>query len=109
MSYASQDQLAYDIQFMSRNRACVTQQAETYQASGDPQVKALANAALRQEGGIINTFTNMAAAGPGIAEKVGDPPDQSLVTDEDILALTQANWIPVAQLYFDAEGNRLPL
>jgi hypothetical protein len=110
MSYESQAQLAQDPIFNQRNAAACTQQATTYQGSGDAQVVALADAVLRDDGGVIACFTRMAAAGPGVADKVEQPNggvDQTQVTDADLLSLTQANWIPVAKLYFAADGTPL--
>jgi hypothetical protein len=108
MSYQTQAQLEADYWFQQRSRATAIQQAETYKDDTRLDIVALAGAVLRDEPGPTQAFTRLGAAGPGIADKVdtGDGSiDQSLVTDADLLALTQANWPPIAMLYFDAEGN----
>jgi hypothetical protein len=108
LTYQAQDQLANDVIFGGRNRACATQQAEIFKDDQRPAYVAVSESVLRNEPSCLNAFTRLAAAGPGIADKVdqGDGTiDQSLVTDEDLLSLTQANWPVVADLYFDAEGN----
>jgi hypothetical protein len=107
MSYLGQSQLESDGDFQRRVYAVDTQQAETFKDDGRADIAACARAVLRGDPGIGATFTRMAAGGPGIADKVetGDGIDQSLVTDEDLLALTQANFPTVASLYFAADGS----
>jgi hypothetical protein len=107
MSYLAQDQLYFEPAFQSRVRAVCVQQAETFKDDARPDWVAVADQCLRGDGETYLAFTRMAAGGPGIADKVdnGDGTiDQSNVTDEDLLALTQANWATVAGLYFDANG-----
>jgi hypothetical protein len=107
MSYETQSQLEADNTFQQRNRAVTLQQAHIYKDDARADFVALANAVMRDDPGPWSTFTRLAAAGPGIADKVttDDGIDSSLVPDEDLLALTQGNWPTVAGLYFDAEGN----
>lgn len=110
MSYLSIDQLTNDIIFAGRSRAAVVEQSETFQNDARPDFVGCAQEALRGNGEIYNTFTRMAAAGPGIGAKVdnGDGTiDQSQVTDGDLLALTQGNYPTVAALYFSADGTPL--
>lgn len=107
MSYQSQGQLENDPEFQLRVRAsCLQQGSLAYEV---PAQQALADGVLRDAGGYWVCFNRLAAAGPGIAEKAETPDgvDQSLVLDADLLALTQANWPKVSDLYFDAEGNPL--
>jgi hypothetical protein len=110
MSYLAQSQLENDETFRRRTSAASIQQAEVFKDSQLANEKALAAAIMRgelQPGAALN---RLAAGGPGIAEKVdtGDGTvDQSLVTDADLLALTQANWPVVAALYYDADGAPL--
>lgn len=108
MSYQSINQLTSDIDFGGRSTAAATQQSETYKDDARPAFVALAHAMLRGTSGPTWAFIRMNAAGPGIGEKVdtGDGTiDQSLVTDEDLLSLTQANFPTVADLYFNEDGT----
>jgi hypothetical protein len=108
MSYQSQDLLFYDPAFQGRSRSCATQQAGTFQNDQRPNYVATAKAVLRGEDEILTAFIRLNAAGPGIADKVEQPNgsiDQSLVTDADLLSLTQAGWPVVAGLYFSEDGT----
>lgn len=112
MSYLSIDQLTNDAIFGGRSRAAVVQQAEVFKDDQRPDFVAVAHDGLRGNGETFNAFARMAAAGPGIGDKVdlGDGTiDQAKVTDADLLSLTQANWPTVAGLYFDDAGNRIPI
>jgi len=111
MSYQSQADLAINGNFTSRSIAAATQQADIFIDDQRPNFVATAKAVLRADGDVSLAFVRINAAGPGIADKVdnGDGTiDQSKVTDADLLSLTQANWPLITDLYFDAEGNRLP-
>lgn len=108
MSFSTIDQLTQDALFNGRIRACCTQQAETFQNDARPAFVALADDVLRGGGVTTNAFTRLAAAGPGMADTAGDPPDQSRIADEDILASVQANWQVVAGLYFEEDGTPIP-
>jgi hypothetical protein len=111
MSYQTIDALSNSQDFNARNRAAATEQAEVFHNDARPDFVATAREVLRGSAEVTLTFTRIAAASPGIADKasVGDGTvDQSKVTDADLLSLTQANWQVVAGLYFDTEGNRLP-
>lgn len=112
MSYETQAALETDPDFQRRNRAAITQEASRLLGDENtmPQDEAAAEAVLRNDPGPAQAFIRLAAAGPGIADKVdtGDGIDQSLVTDADLLSLTQANWPTVAALYFDDAGAPLP-
>jgi hypothetical protein len=107
MSYENQSSLNADTTFQGRVFAVNTQQADTYKDDGRADMAALAQSILRGDIDQSICLVRMAAAGPGIADKVdtGDGIDQSLVTDEDLLALTQANWPTVAGLYYNADGS----
>jgi len=111
MSYQAQAQLEADYWFQQRSRAAAIQQAEFYKDDQRPDFVAVADALLRDDAGLAATFTRLAAAGPGIADKVdnGDGTiDQTKVSDADLLSLTQANWPVVAGLYFDSTGAPKP-
>lgn len=108
MSYQAIDQLTNDVIFAGRSRAATVQQAETFKDDARPDIVAVANDCLRGNGEIYLAFTRMAAAGPGIGDRVdnGDGTiDQSKVEDADLLALTQANWPVIAGLYFLETGE----
>jgi hypothetical protein len=108
MGYEAQRQLTVDGPFTGRNDACVTQQATVYKDDARPDFVALAHMVMREAGGPVSTFTRLAAAGPGIADKAdnGDGTiDSAKVSDADILSLTQANWQVVAGLYFASDGT----
>lgn len=107
MSFQSMYELASDPTFMMRNRACCVQQSQQAGVGdANPQAKALANGVLKDDGPYISVFVQLCAAFPGNAEKVETPSgvDQSLITDADLTAQTQANWPTVAALYFDDTG-----
>jgi hypothetical protein len=107
MSYQSQAELENDAWFQQRNRAVCIQQAYSFKDDQRPSWVAVAEGILRDEGGIWPCFNRLAAGGPGIADKAETPEgiDQSLVTDADLLSLTQANWETVAGLYFNEDGT----
>ena len=112
MSYLAIDQLINDATFAGRNRAAALQQSETFKDDGRPDIAALAGDVLRDNGLATTAFTRFAAAGPGIGDKAdnGDGTiDQARITDADLLSLTQANFPSVAALYFDPDGNRIPI
>jgi len=95
VSYHTQFQLTNDSDFNGRCQSAAVQQAATF-------ADHVADAVRRGDTEILSTFVRLNAAGPGIADKVdlGDGIiDQSLVTDPDLLSLTQANWPTVAALY----------
>jgi hypothetical protein len=102
VSYQSIAQLAQDGDFVARSNACATEQAGIYKDDARPEFVRVAEGVLKGSAGPLNAFVRMAAAGPGVGDKVdvgGDKIDQSLVTDADLLALTQANWQTVAVLF----------
>ena len=104
MSYSTIDQLTGDPAFSGRIRACATQQAEVFKDDARPDFVALANDQLTG-GTTYLAFVRIAAAGPGMADAAGDPPDQSLIPDDDILASVQGSWQTVAALYYTKEGE----
>jgi hypothetical protein len=110
VSYLAVDQLTNDAVFAGRSRAAVVEQSEIFKDDGRADIAATADEALRGNGEIYLAFTRMAAAGPGIGDKVdnGDGTiSQENVTDADLLSLTQANFPTVASLYFAADGTPL--
>jgi hypothetical protein len=110
VSYQAQFQLTGDSDFNGRSQAAATQQAEVFKDDQRPNFVAVSQDVLRGNLEVLSTFVRMGAAGPGIADKAdnGDGTiDQSLVSDADLLSLTQANWPTVAALYFAADGSPL--
>jgi hypothetical protein len=109
VTYQSQAELENDGTFQQRNRASTMQQAETFKDDTRADIRAVADNIIRDEMGLWVVFVRLAAGGPGIADKVETPNgiDQALVTDADLLSLTQANWPTVAELYFAADGTPL--
>jgi len=110
MSYESMSQLENDSTFQQRQRACVIQQSENYKDDGRPDIAACAKDVLKLRFDLIQSFLAQAANGPGIGEKVdvgNGKIDQSLVTDADLLALTQAHFPVVAALYYKSDGTPL--
>jgi hypothetical protein len=108
MSYQAQAQLEGDAWFQQRNRAVCVQQADTFRNDQRPDYVAVAEGVLRDDSGLWTCFNRLAAAGPGIADKADDGAggvDQELVTDADLLSLTQAHWPEVATLYFQEDGT----
>lgn len=108
MSYRSIDQLTQDPTFNGRNRSAAVQQAETYKDDARPTFVALSQRCFVGDANVLNAFTRLAAAGPGIGDKVdtgGENIDQALVTDGDILALTQTNWPTLADTFFNDDGT----
>jgi len=111
VSYLAASQLNADPAFNGRTQSAATEQAEVFFNDARPPFVATAKAVLMADPAVMSTFTRMAASGPGIADKadLGDGTiDQALVLDDDLLALTQANWQVVAGLYFDADGKPIP-
>ena len=111
MSYLAVAQLITDQQFTGRNRAAALEQSETFKDDGRPDIAATARDCLRDSAGPLGAFTRMAAAGPGVGDKVdlGDGTiDQAQVTDADLLSLTQANFPVVASLFYTADGTPIP-
>jgi hypothetical protein len=100
-------QLAKDFQFMQRVNACMWQESLTRQTDPDPASAALAADVLRGLTQGSTAMTNMIAAFPGLADQAtmtkGDGSkqlDHTAISDEDILAQTQANWKTVADLFY---------
>lgn len=108
MSYLAQSQLETDADFQRRVNSVNVQQASVYKDDARPAFVATANAILTDQPGPGASLLRLDAAGPGIADKAdnGDGTiDQSKVTDDDLLSLTQANWQVVAGLYFNEDGT----
>lgn len=111
MSYRSQAQLEANTDFRGRAEAAATQQADSYINDQRPDFVAVAQNVLKGYPAQVDAFIRLDAAGPGIADKVDigdDSIDQSLVTDADLLSLTQASWQVVAGLYFATDGTPRP-
>jgi hypothetical protein len=117
-NYQTIDRLASDPAFQARVRACMLDESVTHRADEKPEWVAMAEDVIRGGGSGVLPMTRLAAAAPGFADKavevtpdplggVGNriatsPPgiDQSGITDEDILALVQAEWGYVAELTY---------
>jgi hypothetical protein len=110
MSYQSQADLEHDSDFQGRVNSATFQQANVYKDDQRPDFVALSNGILVGNYTYSSTFVRLAAAGPGIAEKAETPNgiDQTLVTDGDLLALTQANFPTVVELFFNEDGTPKP-
>jgi hypothetical protein len=106
MSYRSMNALTYDALFGGRVGACAVEQAEHFSHDERPAIVALARDIVRGDGAVILTFTRLTAAAPGLADKAGDPVDQTRVPDADILSAVQGFWPAVAELYYDDDGSR---
>jgi hypothetical protein len=108
MSYQSIAQLTGDPDFNGRSQSAAAEQANTFKDDPRADCAALSRAVLRGETDKMAAFTRAAAAGPGIGDKVdtGDGTiDQTLVTDSDLLSLTQTNFPVVASLYYRFDGT----
>jgi hypothetical protein len=111
MSYESQWHLTYDDPFVSRCRACLTNQAAIFKDDARPDFVALANAVMTSDPpSIFPTWQSLLGAAPGFADAADGPGgiDSSAIADEEILAAVQGLWPTVAGLYFDAAGEPLP-
>lgn len=108
MSYKSQSQLENNGDFQQRTRAVCVQQANIFRADARPAWVSVANGVLKDEGNLWPTFNRLAAGAPGFADKVEQPNgdvDQTLITDEELLSVTQASWPIVAELYYNEDGT----
>jgi hypothetical protein len=83
MSYATQAALAKDPDFQARVTAALVNEAVL-----KPDSDVLAQAIIRSPGMPAQTFVPVVAAAPGF----GDKPDQSAITDPELLSAVQANW-----------------
>jgi hypothetical protein len=87
------------------------EQADSYINDQRPDFVAVAQSVLKGFSNELDAFVRLAAAGPGISDKVDigdDSIDQTAVTDADLLSLTQASWQVVAGLYFNTDGTPKP-
>ena len=108
MSYLAQSLLEQDPAFQHRVRAVNTEQAQAFQNDGRPDIAACARAVLRDDPGPGAALLRLAAGSPGIGDRVdnGDGTiDQAKVTDADLLAITQANFPTVADLFYPIESE----
>ncbi|HEX4502182.1 MAG TPA: hypothetical protein VH187_13680 [Scandinavium sp.] len=112
MTYLAIANLAQDVEFNERVSACVNEQSETFVNDTRPDIVALAMDCLRSNNSIILTFIRMAASSPGMADSAADDDGtviSSRIQDEQILSAIQGYYPRIAALYFDAEGNRIPI
>jgi hypothetical protein len=108
MSYQAQAQLEADVDFRGRSTAAAVQQSTVFKDDQRPDFVALADGLLTGDVRFTSAFVRLDAAGPGIADSAdqGDGTiDQTAVTDADLLALTQANFPVIADLFFTPEGE----
>jgi hypothetical protein len=112
MSYATIDALIQDAVFAGRVRACCIEQAEMFRNDARPALVALSTDIAIGAPLPAQTFIRLTAAAPGVADQAlagtGEP-DQSRVPDAAVLAVVQSAWPPVAEIYFDTDGNRREL
>jgi hypothetical protein len=87
MSYESRALLAADAGFRSRATICAQEQALIFTADGRPDIAALADAIILNDGN-AGPLVDLVALAPNFAD-VGDP---AAVQDADLLAATQAAW-----------------
>jgi hypothetical protein len=104
MTYQVIDQLTNDPGFNTRMASCCTEQAMTFKDDDRPAFSSLANDILRGSGMANSIFVRMGAVAPGVADKatVAGGIDSTLITDEDILSIVQAQWPVVADLLYVA-------
>jgi hypothetical protein len=110
MSYSSIHLLNQEPVYAGRVRACVTEQAASLTGDANLATAACANAGLRGDPVIMDTFVRTTSSAPGLGDKVdvGDGTiDSTLIVDDDILAAIQANFPRVAALFFNDEGVRV--
>jgi hypothetical protein len=108
MTYLSQSQLGQDQDFQARVTAVAVEQSTVFRNDGRPAFVSLSNAILKGSFEHIQAFIRFNAAGPGMDDQVDNEDgtiDQSAITDGDLLALTQANFPVVAELYFNEDGT----
>lgn len=108
MSYITQSQLGQDEDFKARSTSAAVEQATVFRNDGRPHFVSLSNVILKGSYEHILAFVRFNAVGPGMDDQVdnGDGTiDQSQVTDGDLLALTQANFPVIAELYFNEDGT----
>jgi hypothetical protein len=110
MSYSAVSLLNQDPAYAGRVRSCVTEQAASLTGDANLAVAACANAGLRGDPVIMDTFVRTTSSAPGLGDKAdkGDGTvDQTLIVDGDLLAAIQANFPRVAALFFNDEGVRV--
>jgi hypothetical protein len=116
LSYDSVSQLNRDPTFSGRVRSCVTEQADTLTGDANLAIAACANAGLRGDPIIMDTFVRTTSSASGLGDKAETMStdatpvpivDQSLILDSDILGAIQNNFPTVANLFFDTNGTRI--
>ena len=112
MSYQAQWLLTYDDPFVSRCRACLTEQSDNFMNDTRGDIAALGRAMLTGSNPSAQvTFQTMLATAPGFADMAdnGDGTvDSTKIGDPDILAAVQAGYPTVAALYYDPTGAPIP-
>jgi hypothetical protein len=97
MTYATRAALGDDPGFRARVTACATEQALVYTADGRPDIAALADAVILNDGN-AGPLVDLVAMAPNFA----DTTDPSTTTDEDILAAVQGTWPTYAAIAYPA-------
>jgi hypothetical protein len=112
MTYEAQWKLTYDDAFVSRCRACITQESDRLLTDERLDMVACAEALLRNSNPAIwSTFQSLMGAAPGLADKAdnGDGTvDSTRITDAEVLSNVQAEYSQVAGLYFTTDGAPAP-
>jgi hypothetical protein len=109
MGYQSVAALESDHDFRHRVRACVLEQSLTFKDAGAADQSTTAKQCLKDNPEILSTFLRVAICAPGLADKAqGTNPDGSVdstqITDGDILAVIQGQFLVVASMFFDSTG-----
>jgi hypothetical protein len=106
MSYASIARLAKDVSFQDRVKSCATIECQANLDNPDhPDWSNLAYDTLRGAPHVYDSFIRMTAQAPSVETAAGDPPDQSLLTDDLIQTVVTANYPIVASLWYNSDGT----
>jgi len=105
-SYASIAALAQDEQFQERIKVSVLIECQAeLDDLANPSLSNLAYDTLRGAEHVYNAFIRMVAQTPEVADAAGDPPDQSLVSDDLIKTTIDDTYPVVASMYYNVDGS----
>ena len=105
-SYDSMFKLGNDEVFQGRVRVCAYNECQTH--LDDPNRADWSNLAydtLRGADHVMDSFVRWTARTQEVADAAGDPPDQSLVTDEQILTAVDECYPLIASLFYNPDGT----
>jgi len=106
VSYASIAQLALDESFQDRVKSCVTIECQAnLNDLAHPDQSNLAYDTLRGAPHVYDAIIRLVAQTPAVADAAGDPPDQSLVSDDLIQVSVQDSYAVTASLYYNPDGT----